>query len=184
MKKICGFVFLTGLSVASLLAQGTVDFINVGNTIDAPIYSTDGTTPLGAGYSVQLYYAAGVVTDSSSLTLLGASTTPFAGAGYFIGGEQTLPLATGSTATLQVRAWRNSDGANWAVASGTVGAWVGQSGLLTVSLGGPNPPNPTITPSELTGMTSFSLYQVVPEPSTVALGVLAVGSLLFIRRRK
>lgn len=181
MKKlIVSFAF--SISVLSVFGQGIVNFANIGDA-DFPVYFTDGVTRLGPSYSAQLYYASGVVVESSALTPLAGSTAPFLqmsgnNTGYFMGGEKVLPFGGGTTVTLQVRVWEASR-PSWETASVTPGAFVGQSGLISLALG--TSPNP---PPGMVGLSSFNLYEVVPEPSAVVLGVLAAGSLLFIRRRK
>jgi len=42
----------------------------------------------------------------------------------------------------------------------------------------------TVLPPTLRGLQSFQLYEVVPEPSTIALGILGAGCLFLLRRRK
>jgi hypothetical protein len=42
----------------------------------------------------------------------------------------------------------------------------------------------TVLPATLKGLQSFQLYEVVPEPSVIALGVLGAGCLFLLRRRK
>jgi len=91
--------------------------------------------------------------------------------------------------TFQLRVWDNKGGTitSWDQA---VVAWrqnataIGYSPVFTVpfSLGGFGAlPNQTLAPN-LTGLQSFQLMQV-PEPSTIALGVLGAGCLFLLRRR-
>jgi hypothetical protein len=90
--------------------------------------------------------------------------------------------------TFQLRAWDNKGGTitTWdqalvAFKNGTT--TLGYSPLFTVqqSLGGYG--TPPSTPPSLLGLQSFQLY-AVPEPSTIALGVLGAGCLFLLRRRK
>jgi len=197
MKKLFSLVALT-LASFGALAQGTLNFANgAGGSppVNAPVFDTDGTTKLaGAGFIAQLY-AGAVGTAWDSLTAI-TPTAVFAtglNAGYFFGGAIPVTgVAAGSSAAAQVRVW-NSAFATWNAAwaayqAGNPTAKVGVSGwnggpalptttLTTPALGG----GPTPTPN-LVGLTSFHLYSV-PEPSTIALGVLGAAALL-LRRRK
>jgi len=92
-------------------------------------------------------------------------------------------------ATFQLRVWDNKRGTitTWDQA---VTAWkagntaIGWSPLFTVqsSLGGFG--TPQSTPANLVGLQSFQLFTNVPEPSTIALGILGAGCLFLLRRRK
>jgi hypothetical protein len=176
MKKI---LVMASLMVASLAAygQGSVLFSNFvgpgGSIVNAQVFGTDGTTGL-AGSNFQAILYAGP--DAGSLAPIGASAAFFtgAGAGYFSGGSRTIgTVAPGASAFVQVRAWDTTSGATWDTATVR-----GSSTVFSVGTGGGGtPPAP---PSNLVGLTSFSL---VPEPSTIALGVLGAAALL-LRRRK
>ena len=164
-------------------AQGTVDFRNriSGGVLNVPIFNVDGTTPLGAGYNAQLYYATSASGPFTAITdpavTFPLNPTSGAGPGYWFAGtdsSRTIPtIAGGATAFLEVKAWKTSEGATFETAS-TRGA----STPFSITLGGAG--SPPSLPAVMTGLTSFSL---VPEPSTIALGLLGVGALL-IRRRK
>jgi hypothetical protein len=91
--------------------------------------------------------------------------------------------------TFQVRVWDTKGGTinSWTEA---LNAWnagqiaLGWSDLFSVPypLGGTqNPPNQQIN---MQGLQSFNLTMVVPEPSTIALGILGAGCLFLLRRRK
>jgi hypothetical protein len=188
MKKL----LILAVSVAATigaLAQGTVNFANAGaGGLNARIFGTDGTTALaGTGYIAQLWAgaSAGSMNPITPTVTFGTG----ANAGYFFGGSRTIPtVPAGSPAFFQVRVWEAAAGASWDVASVRNGAQVGGD---TVSYHGaalgpyqsPNLTAPPSTPPNLLGLQSFSLY-VVPEPSTIALGVLGLAGLLVLRRRK
>jgi hypothetical protein len=177
------------LATVSGFSQGTLDFKNIAivggiRVVDAPVRDAGGTLLLGTAFRAALYAGAGGATEGE-LRLIGASQTfqtVTTGAGYFIGGTRTLnengvQVGPGASATIQVRAWAVASGATWEAAT-TRGA----SPLLTIATGGTGtPPGP---PSLLTGLQGFNVV-VVPEPSTIALGILGgLGTLLMIRRRK
>lgn len=169
------------LTVAALLvvaystqAQGTVNFVNRGGGVDAPVFDVGGTTKLdGPAFLAGLY---------EGNTLLGAAA-PFrtgTGAGYWNAAPdatRTTGVAAGANATLTVKAWEASGGATYAAAL-AAGKKTGSSDPVTVATGGAG--SPPSLPAALTGLKSFSL---VPEPSTIALGALGAAVLLFRRRK-
>jgi hypothetical protein len=180
MKKL---LIIAAFMAAALStsAQGTVNFVNrITGTLDAPVFGIDGVTPLnGSGFMAQLYAG----TSADSLQAVG-NPAPFrtgTGAGYWnpTAAPSTEALrvvngiAGGANAFVQVVAWDVASGATYA-AAGIKGA----SPVFQVALGGAG--NPPSTPAVLTGLQSFSL---VPEPSTIALGLLGAAALL-LRRRK
>jgi hypothetical protein len=184
MKKLLITVALTAAVCVSTYAQGTVDFRNrITGTLDVPVFAADTTTRLGdAGYVAQLYFSA---TQGGSYSAVTAAPSPFrtgTGAGYWNAGADSTRILTGiaggTTAWLQVRVWELARGATYdaAVAAGSL---YGISTPFSVTAGGGGvPPS---SPAFMTGLASFAL---VPEPSTIALGVLGLAGLLFIRRRK
>jgi hypothetical protein len=80
-----------------------------------------------------------------------------------------------------MRAWEGSAGSTYASVL-AAGGKTGKSNIINVGpLGGPDPSGgPDFLDPFMTGMTAFSL---VPEPSTIALGLLGAAALL-LRRRK
>jgi hypothetical protein len=146
----------------------------------------------GPGFTLALF-AGAQGTASDQLRLAGSAplrsgATPTALPNGLITTLQALPIdgvAPGGIAQLEIRAWDNRGGTvdTWAkvladptVARGTSGTF------LSGSLGGVGPDGP-ILPPNTTGWQSFGLF-VVPEPSTIALAVLGLGSVLLFRRRK
>lgn len=172
------------MATLSALAQGTVNFNNSPSAVGgagARVFDIDGTTPAaGAAFLAQLY--AGPTADS--LQPIGAAL-PFrtgAGAGFVDTASGTTrsiaSVGLGAVATIQVRAWAVADGATYEAALAANGKR-GVSNIITVTTGGAG--EPPALPANLTGLTSFTL--IIPEPSTIALGLLGVGALL-LRRRK
>ena len=199
MKKLS---IVVGLLLASfgVLAQGTLNFSNGASGVNAPATDIDGTTKLaGAGFTAALY-AGPQGTAWNSLTAI--ATSPFAtgaNAGYFFAGSTAIPgVAAGSIATVQIRVWTGAfatwDAAYAAYLAGNPAAKVGVSGVAAWTGGVGNLPTSTLDTPALGGganptpnmlnLKPFQLYQnVVPEPSTIALGVVGAAALL-LRRRK
>src|SRR5579859_6062683 len=125
-----------GVVCLSSFAQGTVNFANGGAGLIARVYDTDGVTGLlGSAWSADLFWAAGVVTDSTLLNPLNQpatfSTVPIQ-AGLFFGGPRTVPTPGGLQITAQVRVWDTASGSSWAAASTVTGARIGESLLFQV----------------------------------------------------
>jgi hypothetical protein len=163
-KTILTTTFLVA-GIVGVLAQGTVNFSNFATSftdgIDRKVYlDTVGGTP---------------VTDVTWRAQLLENGAPVGAAANFIGsfapgqwafGNRTLGVDKGVGTTLAVQILD---------ASGNV--------LVTSPEFAYTPPaGDTPAPSEFL-MTNFRAF-AVPEPSTIALGVLGVGALLLFRRRK
>lgn len=179
MKKLL-IIAAALVTSASVYAQGTVNFANLvpAAGISAPVFDVGGVTGLGNTFRAQLYGGA----SGSAEAALTAQGTPasFLASGFFSAGPVSVSgVALGAPATVQVRAW---DGAfaTYEAALAANGK-VGKSALLNIATTG-GVGSPPSVPADLVGLQSFSLTQV-PEPGTLALGVLGAAA-LFLRRRK
>lgn len=182
MKKALILAGLLGLTSAAF-GQGAINFItfNSGQGVNGLGYAgTVGSTLAGATYSGQLYVNTGASIDAAGTGSYIGSAVAFRNnptttlpTGIISGGTVTFGNP-GQTVWVQLRAWLGSAGASYdaALPSGLVGT----SNAIQVSLGGG-----TLPPAYLTGLTPFAI--AVPEPSTIALGLLGLG-FLAIRRRK
>lgn len=182
--KHCLIALSSLLVAASSFGQATFILNNrVGTAIDAPVFvgSVGGAEKVNQDYLVALYGGAAGAAESA-LTQQGAALpfrTANPGNGYIlIAGQDTTRAVAGTTdagtAAVQLRAWKASAGATYEAALGS--GMVGKSAILTIAGGGGTTP-----PQNLVGLTSFAVG--VPEPTTVALGLLGAG-LLAIRRKK
>jgi len=172
-----------------------------GTTYTVPIFANNGDSLIGNGNST---LPAGQLPGGVTVGLFtSGSTTPFATAvlrtdanGMFFqsvnGGGSSSPVdVPGSTAgqqlPLTVRAWTTASGSFDAAKTDANGQW-GEWSFTSKPLGGtPAGGGLPITNPGMTGWgtensAGFEL-NAVPEPSTIALGVLGVGALL-LRRRK
>lgn len=169
MKKLI-IAFAALMVTVAAFGQGAVVFNNrVPPDINARVLMPDGVTGVGAGFTAQLFGGA-AGTAVGQLTALTPTTTFRTGnaAGYVNPVDVTVTgVAAGAQATLVMRAFNGAD-----YASSTIR---GESNPITITLGGG-----TLPPANLTGLQGFTL---VPEPSTIALGVLGAALLLFRRRK-
>ena len=193
MKKLIPlFVLLVGASGA--FAQGVVLFGNSNlprptSTPPGPdrrVLDSDGITPLrnvagGTVWMAQLMYMnnSGTWTaDATPAAFFGSTTSQ----GYWQGANRTLNNAGGATSPtiqLYVRAWDGTGGLSYdeAVAQGRK---VGQSNPFSYTEEFNPPPNNTADK----WMDNFASFRLVPEPSVIGLGVIGIGALFLLRRRK
>lgn len=154
--KLCPLALGVVLSIQGALGQGTLNFANIGVGLAAPITNWDGSTAVASSCLIDLYWAPGVVGDSTQLLALGAPAH-FITNGYFLGGARTLPNSpAGTVITAQVRVWDAAACSPW-------GGWVwipcassfsqyGASRLFQVMLTAP-----PATPTPLVGLQSFGI---------------------------
>lgn len=181
MKKL--FVLMACLvATVSSYAQGTVNFNTrvPADNVNLRVLGVDGNPVTGANFSAQLY-GGPAGTPAANLQAIGSPVSFRAGnaAGWIDAGAVAVTgVPGGQPATLQLRAWDNTGGATFASAqvSGASTPWT------TGPLGDPSANPPTVPASLGSGTGTFQL-QVIPEPSTIALGVLGAAALL-LRRRK
>ena len=194
MKKLLLLAAFLGASV-SLFAQGTVTFANLASqnyrltTNSAPGGPNSGLMSGVNAYRIGLY-AGPSGSAEGALTLVGIATNSSvpALAGYFNGGSPfTLPagFATGTEIAFQLRAWSYASGLSYESAAGDPSAALGKSALGFVTPGGG-----TVLPGALFGTgpgqlsTGFEIAPIIPEPSSIALGLLGLGAIALFRRRK
>ena len=193
------FVAAFGIAVSAVRvrAQGTTGSIFLNNYDSGfGVFQGPGTTPAPAGY---FYQVLGGV-DASSLSPIATANPPNASTFTFQAGDINgngpnsgtffdqaygfvTGVAPGAVGTFQVIAWQ-SGFASYAAAAATIGAWIGSSPTWTEATG-THPNLPALpSPAVLNLPGAIHMYQVpVPEPSTIALGVLGAAA-LFLRRRK
>jgi len=176
MKKLLVTLAAVLVSV-STFGQGTILFNNrITGQVDAPVQRQDGTGA-GAGVNAQLFLVSG-----ATFTALTPATTfrsSSAAAAFYVtqpATPVTVPgIGAGQQATIVMRAWEGPVGSSYDTA-----LLKGESAPITISLGGvPNVGAP-IPDAVLTGLQGFTL---VPEPSTMALGLLGAAALLYRRRK-
>lgn len=206
MKKTVLILTSLVLSSVGAFAQGQIVFNNIQTgVVRAQIFGVDAANPglsqrgnpangtpagatayggaalAGTGFSVQVY---GGTTSASESSLTPSSVIldfRTGGAAGFINNPNGVVatitgVAEGGMANIQLRAWDNQGGTiltyEQALIRGSSAMFVSQplGGILT-------------TPPFMAGLTGFNIAPV-PEPSTIALGILGASSLLFLRRKK
>jgi len=147
-----------------------------------------GTALPTSGYEVGLYVDTTATLVSGDVAS-GApvATSGLAGAGYWTANASltaTTAFPAGSLVFTELAAWSTADGATsyaMAVSEGVANGLSGPSSGTT-ALGGGSPP---ATPGTLegSGLQDF-IVSTVPEPSTIALGVIGASTFLMRLRRK
>jgi len=196
MKKLITIVAGVLLVSFSALAQGTILLSNFGaGFTGSGVKDVSGTLiPAGSSqYTIELLAG----TAAGSLTPLPTpiTTTTWVGNGWFGVGDpqKVLPgFAAGSFPFFQLRAWNNTGGiTDYASALAAGKAYELSTPFQLIAGGGLNGlGNPTASPPILAGPLfgmpagyQFTPVNVVPEPSTILLGILGAAALL-LRSRK
>jgi len=188
-----------GASTYSVTYGGSTVSEEIGNTAagtETPKGTSTytGTGLSGTAYDVELLAGpGGISTPGGSVNGVGLVPvssvfnfkTGAATAGIMSGNSPvTFPtesyFGSGQTASVAIAAWSSAyPTLAAAVASGISGTW----GISPVVQFGPLVTNPTPSPAMPTTLESFSLGTSVPEPSTIALGVMGASALLFRRKK-
>ena len=193
MKKLIAIGTCVLLLNLSALAQGTILLQNFGpGFTGSGVRDRDGSLiPAGTSqYTIELL--AGTTAGSVAPFFTPITTTTWVGNGWFGVGdpEKALPgYAAGTFPFFQLRAWNNTGGKtsyNAALVANQAGTYSPVFQLIPGGglngLGNPNSSPPVPAPP-LFGMPSGWFAFLLPEPSTVVLGVLGSVALL-LRRRK
>jgi len=197
MKKLAVIASL-GLFAVATYGQGTVSFANGAPTAVSNIL-TGVRVVAGTTFRVALYYHveqataptsadidAGLSQGRAAIVYSTNFNTP--SAGQFNAGSRTTPAAPGADAWFQVRAWEAAFGATYeqavnAAPQGGRLALAGTSNVIRVTTGGVG--SPPSNPGSLVNSGLLGFYIVpVPEPSVLGLGIIGIGALFLLRRRK
>jgi hypothetical protein len=173
MKKLAILITCLLASVYTY-GQGTISFSLFGvNDGDGQLVVKNAMGDLAnSAYTAQLL----VGLDASSLAPVDTGEYFYDGdyAGIIFGNEGIVTgLAAGADVSVQIRAWATADG-GYGVTE------FGQSIIGTAKLGGIG--EPPSSPGVPAGLMSFQM-QMVPEPTTIALGLLGGAALLLFRRK-
>ena len=189
MKKLLLTLALV-TSAALVHGQGSIAFLNpptvlfktAGTTVNVPI---DVNATLS--YGVFIGATAASLSDQAAGPLATGSPTAagrMAGvpAVYLLDGTQP-----GQIVFAQVRAWDNAFGNDWRAAKAG-GRFYGETDIRQLEALGPASGPGTVIWQGATGTSANRFFAMtiapVPEPATIALAVLGLGSVLLFRRRK
>ena len=181
-------IIATAVLPVTVFAQGIVNFDTIVLGPTAQVSDVNGVLCWGTNFLAQLYAAKGTAAEGA-LVAMGSPVnfrTGFA-AGYVRTASPAVPsvfVFTGGTAggpaTVQMRAWSSAyatyETAEAGFLAGSADAHFGRSATLFLASTG----IPPATPPNLTGLRGF---QLVPEPSTLALVLLGVAAPLICRRK-
>jgi hypothetical protein len=196
MKKLLLLAAVLLGTATSGFSQGNVIFNNFSPNTNFRLW-TNSATGTGSNlmanaagfYTIGLFVGA-VGTAEGSLELVGTVGNAGLQPGYFSGAnpfQLPAPYGPGTPINFQLRAWSVAGGANWNTALAA-----SQANPLEIALGsstiGTVTPGST-PPAPLFGTTAGLLSRgfgiaPVPEPSTIALGLLGLGAIALFRRRK
>jgi hypothetical protein len=165
---------------------------NTGNTYSTSPGSASykAGSAAGTGYDVELLLAEGSGLSASQLSPVGPIVTTWGAAagasgtgtagfgGIWTSSADATFGAAGDTVTVAIAAWNGAYSSLAAAQAAGLGNW-GVSDTATLVMGG-GKGAPSILPA---GLESFSLTAAVPEPSTIALGVMGASALLFRRKK-
>jgi hypothetical protein len=172
MKKALIALAAMLMSVAAYGQAQVVFNTRVVGSVDAPVFKPGNVLP-GPGFTAQLFWdnAGSLVPLTPATTFRTVATREQ----YVEPVDVTINgLAAGAQGTFIFRAWETAGGS---FDQAKAAHWWGESAPVTIATGGGLNP-----PANLVGLQGFTL-QIVPEPSTIALGVLGAAALL-LRRRK
>jgi len=197
MKKLATLFAMIVVGLGTALAQGTIDFRN-SNTFPLQVKDAAGnvttvgssTGPLGpASVRVGLFIATTPVTSILQMTMVGLTTNSPSTLPLFVGtfnGNSPFPVPghpAAEVVSFAFAAWSITTGAlTYQAALTAPTGYIGTSAIgQNYALGGAAPPAITFGtgPGQIQGFT----LNPVPEPSTIALGLLGAAA-LFLRRRK
>jgi hypothetical protein len=137
-----------------------------------------------------LYVAPAGTSDPNAFSLNGptALNQTGLGNGRFNGGSSfVISNNTGQTIAFQVRAWSTFAGATYEEArlSPNPGTYLGVSSIGSVApASGVGQPVPNLFGTSAGQIGGFTLIPNIPEPSSIALGLLGLGAIALFRRRK
>lgn len=187
MKKSLLTLFVCAVTTTMALGQGQINFDNRESVLGRSalvINEVTGTGLVGQDYRAQLFLASSPLTAAvtqapSSFRIV---TTGFPGT-WANGIRDFIPsLTVGSTVDLIVKVWQGSLYATYedALSSGNVASLAGQSDPFAYTI------PPAGSPPPLLVMGNFQGFNVspIPEPSTIALGIIGCAALLFRFRKK
>jgi hypothetical protein len=185
MKKLIPVIALL-IGASGAFGQGIVAFRN--DNLTTPnhlVLGSDMMTALtGSTFAAQLLYGNDPASLQAHPTLAYFRAPTTSSPGTWSGGGRTLPTGFGGVGTtiwLQVVAWDSgaSRTTTFDMARTQGGLW-GQGQVFSYQ----QVLSPIPNPVEDTKMLNFVGFSLVPEPSVIGLGLIGIGALFMLRRRK
>lgn len=199
MKKLI-LTLVLATAAAFSYGQGTVGFANGTLTRFTLVDDATGLSaqvPVGTAVSYGLFWSTSQGGTYTLVQPLGTQGTTVGIMTVASGGAYQIPgTDPGQVVWLQVKGWSSSYGNDWAAAqrdyeakvAGTIWGQTDIRQLASTGLGPSTGPGAVIwqgsTGTNPNRFTPLVLHVAVPEPSTIALGVIGLGSLLLFRRRQ
>lgn len=188
-KRLTLAIVVAGLAAQSY-GQGTVNLVaaSITNSVTGALAAS------GTAFHLALYWLPDSATPPTTADFNGAQHVAITTNLTLAGGANIGPVRidaitpSGAFAYFQIRAWEAAFGSSYEQA--VVAAPVGGRGALagTSNIGRIDTADPTTVPPGVPPNTAFTLKGFtlvpVPEPSVIGLGVLGIGALLLLRRRK
>lgn len=164
------------LAALSLYGQGQVNFANAGTGWFTSRINDVGGAALAAAagtFTIELWAG----TTSGALNLIATATPAITSGFFFTGTSRDVGFSTPGFAAIRI--WDNAGGTVTSFAAAQA-AGLRYADTLSFAITPTLPPNPA---ANMVNMPSVTL-QVIPEPSTIALGMLAAAGAFMFRRRK
>lgn len=185
MKKLI-VVSLALATATTMYAQGTVKFSSTGGRVSFATIA-DGETAYAVGDFIGSDFVGAVMLDGKEIgrakfaDASGKPTGRMSGDVFAVDG-----LTEGGTYTFTLEAFNAAYEAadkSLLIPGGPDGLYWGKSTPFDYKAGEPS--NPLALPPVAMNVDSFGVdaYSVIPEPTTIALGILGLSSLLLFRRR-
>jgi hypothetical protein len=194
MKKLLLTAAIVRAAALPMYGQtyfGTVSYnlLGVTNTSRVWVNTTglvgDGVLASGTSYQTALFWGLAGTRDPNQLLQVGGNVSFLAGtfAGIFFGAGRTItytsPPYNGAVVALQSRAWQVDPG----VTGWDNAFYKGSGPIFDMDLMNPDiETGPTPIVSQHSAWRGYAI--IIPEPSTIALGLLGASALLILGRRK
>lgn len=185
MKKTLLTLALVALTTVASYAQGTIAFGNSALTRvtvrDRATGVVRGNATAADGLTIAVFFGAAGSSTLTEVVQQGTKATIGTTDGVMINAPSVFGITgtdAGQVVSLQIRAWDTATGGQ---------RMFGQTDIRQVTLAPTAGPGAVIwqgatgtNPNRFTPL----VVEIIPEPSTIALAVLGLGSLLLFRRRK